>query len=274
MFNPYLQFVGFEINDFVNSFFTNGQYYVQRCDPLVLDLDGDGIETRALVNPDTLTSTPGTSPVYFDYDGNGSKVNTAWISPDDGMLVMDRNGNGTIDNGSELFSDFTPLNTGGTASGGFAALKQEDTNKDGVVNNLDANWNNLNIWRDLNSDGLSQSEELFTLEQMGITGLNTNATNNTYTFTKTDGTTGNMADVNLEIDTFHQQFTDAIPVLPEVEDLPDMQGAGLVRSLHEADDRLLKNAHMLCCAASIGVATYAKYTSHFSGFARLASEHF
>ncbi|MDI6742995.1 MAG: hypothetical protein QMD11_09665, partial [Smithella sp.] len=121
-----------------------------------------------------------------------------------------------------------PLNNGGTAYNGIYALAQEDTNKDGVVNNLDANWNTLKIWKDLNSDGISQSEELFSLEQMGITGLATKATNYTYTYTKADGTTGVMADVHSAVDTFHQQFTEAIPVLPDVEVLPDMQGSGLV----------------------------------------------
>ncbi len=66
------------------------------------------------------------------------------------------------------------------------------------------------------------------MEQAGITGLNTNATNNQYTFTKSDGTTNTMADVNLDVDTFHQEFTSAIPVSPDVEALPDMQGAGNV----------------------------------------------
>jgi Ca2+-binding RTX toxin-like protein len=213
----------------VGSGFSSGQNFVVRADPLTLDLDGDGIEIRALAQPGS-----GSTPVYFDYNQNGAKVNTAWIFPDDGMLVFDRNGNGTIDDGSELFSNYTPLNNGGTAYNGIYALAQEDTNKDGIVNNLDANWNNLQIWRDINSDGISQSEELFTLEQMGITGLATKATNYTYTYTKSDGTTGVMADVHSAVDTFHQQFTEAIPVSPDVEVLPDMQGAGLVRTLHEA----------------------------------------
>ncbi len=212
----------------ISTFFNSASVWFRRADPLTLDLDGDGIETRALVNPDTLTSTSGTSPVYFDYDGNGTRVNTAWISPDDGLLVFDRNGNGIIDDASELFSDYTLLESGYKAANGYAALKQEDTNYDGVVNNLDANWNNLRIWKDLNTDGISQSDELLTMEQAGITGLNTNATNNQYTFTKSDGTTNTMADVNLDVDTFRQQFTSAIAVSPDVEALPDMQGSGLV----------------------------------------------
>ena len=100
-------------------------------DPLTLDLDGDGIETIA---------ASVTNPVLFDHDGDGLKTGTGWISPDDGFLVMDRNNNGVIDSGRELFGDSTLLYTGGAAADGFAALAQEDTNQDGVVNSLDANW--------------------------------------------------------------------------------------------------------------------------------------
>jgi hypothetical protein len=85
----------------------------------------------------------------FDHDGDGVKMNTGWIAPDDGMLVLDRNGNGTIDSGQELFGDSTYRI--GESRDGFTALAQEDTNSDGVVNNLDANWANLKVWRDLNS---------------------------------------------------------------------------------------------------------------------------
>ena len=217
--------------------FTSADNYIRRCDPLTLDLDGDGIETRA---------ADATKPVMFDYNGDGVKTNTGWIKSDDGFLVLDRNNNGTIDNASELFSDYTPLNAGGMAANGFASLKDQDTNNDGIVNNLDANWNNLKVWRDINSDGVSQAEELFTMDQLGIAGINTTSTYSrttladgnkivdTGTYIKTDGTTGNMADVNFKNDTATSQFTDHITVSPEVEVLPDISGSGLVRDLHEA----------------------------------------
>lgn len=59
-----------------------------RVDPLVLDLDGDGIETVGVGI---------TSPVLFDQNGDGVKEGTGWIKADDGFLVLDRNGNGAID---------------------------------------------------------------------------------------------------------------------------------------------------------------------------------
>jgi len=229
----------------IPGYFTSAQKALApvRRDPLVLDLDGDGIETIA---------ASATNPVLFDHDGDGLKKGTGWIQPDDGFLVMDRNGNGTIDSGRELFGDSTPLYGGGTASDGFEALAQEDTNADGVVNALDARWSNLKIWRDLNSDGISQSNELFTMEQAGVVELNISSIAHSQvlangnqiadlgTYLKTDGSFGtlgevsDMADVNLTIDTFHREFPDAIPVSEEVAALPDLQGSGLVRDLQEA----------------------------------------
>jgi hypothetical protein len=233
----------FDVSGFISSNFTAAQKYIRRYDPLTLDLDGDGIETIA-ADPN--------NPILFDHDGDGIKSGTGWIKPDDGFLVLDRTGNGTIDNGTELFGDATPLYAGGTAADGFAALAQEDTNLDGVVNNLDANWNNLRIWRDLNSDGLSQSNELFTMDQAGIADINVanidhsqtlpggNQIADLGTYTRTDGSTGTvgevgqMADVNFAVDTFNREFSDTIPLLPEVESMPDMQGSGLCRDLQEA----------------------------------------
>ena len=232
---------------------------VRPSSPITFDLDGDGIETLGMVRQYSTTPgaafTPEGDPVMFDHNGDGVKVNTGWIGPDDGMLVYDRNGNGMIDNGTELFGDSTLLYSGGTAADGFAALAQEDTNADGIVNHLDASWGNLRIWRDLDSGGISDGGELFTLDELGITGINVNKTNTTQnlangnriigtgTFTKADGTTGSMGDVWFQVDTFTSEFTDSIPVSEEVRSLPNMQGSGLVRDLQEAATQspVLKN---------------------------------
>ena len=131
-------------------------------DPLTLDLDNDGLETVGINT---------TNPILFDHTGEGVKTATGWVNPDDGFLVLDHNGNGMIDNGGELFGDSTPLYAGGKAMDGFEALAQEDTNSDGRVDNLDARFSQLRIWRDLNQDGISQSGELFTLPQEGIAAL-------------------------------------------------------------------------------------------------------
>jgi len=78
--------------------------------------------------------------------------------------VLDRNGDGLINDGTELFGDSTPVfdadgNVVRKAVDGFDALAQEDTNGDGLVNNQDANWASLRVWQDANSDGISQANE-------------------------------------------------------------------------------------------------------------------
>ncbi|MEW6741049.1 MAG: glucosaminidase domain-containing protein, partial [Nitrospirota bacterium] len=84
---------------------------ITRRDPLILDLDGDGIETTNVKDG-----------AYFDYDGNGFSEQTGWAGADDGLLVMDRNGDGIINDGKELFGDQTILSNGQRASNGFQAL--------------------------------------------------------------------------------------------------------------------------------------------------------
>jgi len=86
-------------------------------DPLVLDLDGDGITTTSVIN----------GP-WFDHDSNGFAERSGWINPYDGFLVMDRNGNGFIDDGKELFGNETILSNGIKAANGFEALDELDGN--------------------------------------------------------------------------------------------------------------------------------------------------
>ena len=103
-------------------------------DPIVLDLDGDGLELAAPVF---------TSP-YFDIDEDQFAERTGWVLPDDGFLAHDANGNGTVDGIAELF--------GSTTTDGFTELTALDSNGDGVIDALDTEFSNLRIWQDL--DGL------------------------------------------------------------------------------------------------------------------------
>jgi len=97
------------------------------------------------------------------------------------MLVLDRNGNGTIDNGRELFGDSTIKSNGQTAIDGFDALADLDGNHDGIVNSNDAQFSNLRLWRDLNQDGISQTGELFTLASQNIVGIHVASTEHSTT---------------------------------------------------------------------------------------------
>ncbi|QCX50391.1 hypothetical protein [Ralstonia pseudosolanacearum] len=213
-----------------------------RRDPLTLDLDGDGLETISSA----------ASRILFDHDGDGVKNGTGWISPDDGFLVLDRNGNGSIDNGTELFGDSTSLSSGGKASDGFSALRDQDTNSDGIVDKLDLNWNKLRVWRDVNQDGTSQPSELFTLDELGIVSLKTQPQTNSQvladgnriadigSYTRADGSSmivgdvGEMADIDFSEDTFYRDYGNSIPIRQDVRGLPDMLGSGRIRDLREA----------------------------------------
>jgi hypothetical protein len=105
---------------------------------LVLDLDGDGVET---------TSLNGGS--YFDHDANGFAEQTGWVSSDDGLLVFDRNNDGIINDGKELFGDQTILKSGTRAANGFQALAEWDDNLDGKIDANDSIWSNLRVDRGL-----------------------------------------------------------------------------------------------------------------------------
>jgi Ca2+-binding RTX toxin-like protein len=217
---------------------------IPRRDPLVLDLDGDGIET---------TSPRDGTVILFDHDADGIKTGTGWVKPDDGWLVWDRNGNGVIDSGRELFGVDTLKSSGQTAVDGFDALRELDTNEDGKVNAADTNFSKLRIWRDLNQDAISQEAELSTLAtngivsiQTGITAVNTDLGNGNVqtaagTFTRTNGSTGatgetNSAAANLDllVNTFYRQFTDPVPLTAQALALPELMGSGQVRDLSEA----------------------------------------
>jgi hypothetical protein len=109
------------------SFTTATTAVVPRRDPLVLDLDGDGVETVSASNG-----------AYFDHDGNGFAERSGWVSSDDGLLVFDKNGDGIVNDGKELFGDQTILEDGTKASHGFQALTDLDDNQDGKIDANDA----------------------------------------------------------------------------------------------------------------------------------------
>jgi hypothetical protein len=130
--------------------------------PLILDLDGNGVSTRAVAD--------GT---YFDLNGNGLAESTGWVGAGDALLVRDINGNGVIDNGAELFGNNTLLANGSPAANGFAALAALDVNSDGQVNTQDADWSSLRLWKDSNANGITDAGELITLAAAGVQSLGT-----------------------------------------------------------------------------------------------------
>ena len=125
--------------------------------PVALDLDGNGVQT-----------TGGTRTVAFDVDDSGFLKNTAWLNGGDGFLTLDRNLNGQIDSGRELFSNAT-LALGARGLGGMRWI---DANYDGRLDASDPVWNELRVWRDANGDGVEGTGEKVRLSALGITSLN------------------------------------------------------------------------------------------------------
>ncbi|WP_107688895.1 calcium-binding protein [Neisseria wadsworthii] len=213
----------------------DGKYRI--VDPLVLDLDGDGIET---------VGAQGYAGALFDHDKDGIRTATGWVSADDGLLVVDRNSDGLINNGSELFGDSTVLKDGSTAAHGYAALKEFDTNSDGLIDKQDADFAKLRVWRDLNQDGISQEGELFTLESLNIQSLNTfyqdtntrlgngNSLAQKGSYTLSDGQTREMGDLLLAADHLHSRYSDSVKLTEEQMQAANLKGIGRLRDLREA----------------------------------------
>jgi hypothetical protein len=130
--------------------------------PILIDLENNGIRLTGLDDP-----------VWFDIDADGAPDLMSWTDGGEGLLALDRNGNGWIDSGAELFGNYTPLSDGTRALNGYLALAELDTwssggNGDGFVDSMDAVFASLWMWSDHNHDGVSQPEELQTLEEAGI----------------------------------------------------------------------------------------------------------
>ncbi|MYN30222.1 SdrD B-like domain-containing protein [Duganella levis] len=162
--------------------------------PIAIDLNGDGIHTIARQD---MTGS-------FDLLGTGKAIQSGWLSKEDGFLAIDKNGNGQIDDISELF--------GGASKGsGFAKLATYDSNGDGVVDAKDANFGELRIWQDANSNGKTDAGELITLAQAGVTSLKVaytelpflDANNNLHlersSVTMSNGKTADMTDVYFNV---------------------------------------------------------------------------
>ena len=213
----------------------DGKYHIY--DPLTLDLDGDGIET---------VSHNGYKGALFDHDGDGIRTASGWVASDDGLLVVDRNGDGIINDGKELFSDSSVLKDGTKAAHGYAALAEYDSNGDGVVDAKDADFDKLRVWRDLNQDGVSQKEELFTLEEVGVQSLNVayqdtnqnlgngNRLAQEGSYTGKDGNVRKMGDLLFGNNTLYSRYSQSVNLTDEQRAAANLQGIGRLRDLREA----------------------------------------
>ena len=143
--------------------------------PIIVDVSNDGYRL-----------TNARQGVPFDIDADGTPDQVAWTHPngDEAFLVFDRNGNGRVDDGAELFGDATPMYASAAeprAANGFDALLALERTEfgggvpDGIIDRHDAVFRDLYLWHDANHDGRSQPRELTRVAHTDIVGFGTTA---------------------------------------------------------------------------------------------------
>ena len=171
-----------------NAVVTQNICYTFSVSPLMLDLNGDGFN---LVDQ--------SAGIRFDMTNDGLTDATSWVGANDGLLAIDANHDGVINNQSELFGD------NANSPDGFANLAGYDSNHDGVINASDAAFKDLLVWQDSNQNGVSDAGELHSLSDVGVTSISLSTTSvnqvigdsaitTVSTVTYADGHTGQAGD--------------------------------------------------------------------------------
>ena len=228
-------YLGNKATELVNSLLHQASTIPVRIDPIVLDISGLGITTKSVADG-----------VYYDMDNNGFLEKTGWVDAKSGILVLDKNNDGKIETGNELFGDRTILADGKTASSGFEALATLDSNHDGVIDAKDKLFSQLRIWVDRNGDGISDKDELVTLAQAGIKSLNLkhkeinqlDANGNTIarvgSFTRTNGKVADMKEYLLARSTSDVKMVNSVKIPDDIMELPEIRPIGNTYSLRQA----------------------------------------
>ena len=196
-------------------------------DPIALDLNNNGkIDTLSLENG-----------VFFDHNGDEIAFKSSWISGDDGILARDINGDKEINSGAELFGNFTQLKNGELAKNGFEALKDLDSDDNGVFDESDKAFNEILVWQDYNSNGKAENGELKSLSEHGIKSINLKfSTDNTAldkdnkqilvgSFAINDSDNALASDIDFSVNTVEREMAESAGLI---------KGTGFVRDLADA----------------------------------------
>ncbi len=227
-------------------------------DPLIIDISGDGF-----------SFTAADEGVNFDINNDGFAEKTGWTNGDDALLVLDRDGDGSITNGSELFGDQTILADGTLASSGFVALAEFDENSDNRIDSGDSVFADLRIWQDVNHNGISEADELSSLADSGVESIslvstavdNTDAESGAYFASIANVVMADGSDCNIGEFKFPSNLYDTVDLVvaevsEEIAALPNVRSYGSVLSLHKAmaldsDSSLFERVNLFCSETDI-----------------------
>jgi hypothetical protein len=226
--------------------------------PVVLDLDGDGVE---LVDA--------SAGAQYDTNDDGTRERLGWAGKDDGLLAIDLDGDGKITGAKELSFAMHTAEQGDTDLQGLA--KVFDSNKDGVLDSNDKAFDKFRIWQDKDGDGISDKGEVKTLSEMGIKSIGVvsdgkaymdagNTVHGTASYTKTDGTTRSVGDVDFKIAPTNETNKGNKPTAPNnVGDDEDGDDEDFDRSARQALTGKIPTRlpEMSTSGSAIAMATYA-----------------
>ncbi|PPC92437.1 MAG: hypothetical protein CTY35_12725, partial [Methylotenera sp.] len=205
------------------TFRWNQAFNTSGSDPLILDLDGNGIETTTLDNG-----------FHFDVSNSGFASKLAWVSGNDGVLGIDLNGNNRIDSGSELIGSQLAYSA---TTDSFTALSVFDTNHDGLISDSDTNFADLIVQQ---ANGSTKSLIELGISSISLGKSDTNvadAAGNRQTsissYTRTDGTSDAIGSYVLQQDTSDTYLVNPQELSAAISALPNAAGSGFVGSLSQ-----------------------------------------
>ena len=245
--------------------------------PLIIDMDGNGIKTISI-----------NKNVFFDLDNNLFAESTGWVDKGDAFLVWDRDNNGVIDSGNELFGNHTRLSSGKKAENGFAALAELDSNQDNIFDEKDEAWFKLQLWFDRNQNGISEAGELVKLSESGIKSINLSYNNTDHidesgnhhrqrsSVSWKDGRKSEIADVWFDVNTAKAYSREEITISDEIKSMPNVIAFGNLLDLHSAmeKNKILKHVIQEYIDSNLEDRSYLinELVYEWAGVAQLASD--